>query len=689
MSIMSEIVIYVEVNNYWLQRQKDEGKVPFAEITDMLAEQYSQLSISVRGNKLEIKNVKSSENFDVRESIKQFFADHYQMSINDGDYNLIARVSPSLDDVSKEIVKDDGVKEDNPPDTDSDKIAVPDNKQSKYFRLPELDTFLTEFDLMVKNAKKFNLPDAVWSANILLSMDSGYGISTLSEHIADILSANGYIFFGKTKKRVVEYFIPEEPNGASRYWEMMLNEIGHYCQEEKSNGKRNNNAPFVFLIDLSECFGGTEERKFRENLNKLAKIKGSFLFLFRIPYVESTALKKTRDTLSDMFLIRQIVVPPYSNGVMVQYLKRQLSEKGFVLQDNLDEMLEKLIAFEKQDGHFNGLKTIDRLSSDIIYYMLTQKQECEFLSVSANDLVKMYHLLETENEDPEEAINRLCGMDNVKRTIDEIVSQIQLYNELKASGKKLSAPAMHMRFVGNPGTGKTMIARLIAQLFREKGILKKGYFFEINARNLCGRYVGETAPKTRGFCKDALGSILFIDEAYALYHGKGGADYGQEAIEALITEMENNRDNLVIIMAGYKKEMDEMLKSNPGLADRIPYEIEFKNYTKEELIDIFFVMLGDNFSYSDGFDRAIREFIYSIPDSVLKDEGFGNARMIRNLYERIWSKAAYRRSVSKEKTIILQEDDVRRAVSDEQFRQLIVEKKRKIGFIGGNEDGRN
>ena len=300
--------------------------------------------------------------------------------------------------------------------------------------------------------------------------------------------------------------------------------------------------------------------------------------------------------------------------------------------------------------------------------------------ISRQDLMDMYEFIQENEPDPEKMLAQLCGMENVKQTIDEIVAQINLYKEMKQSGKKLLAPTMHMRFVGNPGTGKTTVARLVAQIFKEKGILSKGYFYEIKARDLCGRYIGETAPKVSGYCRDALGSVLFIDEAYTLYRSDSNWDYGREAIDTLITEMENNRDNLVVIMAGYKEEMDNLLKANDGLASRIPYEIKFRNYTKKELIEIFYSMLGDNFSYTDGFDSAIRTFIEDIPDEMLKQDTFGNARIIRNLYERIWSKAAYRRSISGEKEIVLQEEDVQGAVSDEEFQQLLVNETRKIGF---------
>lgn len=680
--MMTEIVICVEINNFWINKQKEKGEVPFAAFSDMLSQKYPAVRISASENKLEIGNVQSPGlSADIREAIKNFFTEKYQMSIVEGDYNIITKSHCVSEQLATQEYKTNQLKADTAQAGDAtDNTAGSLSEAEKYIRLPELDAFLEEFGAILKNTKKFKISKIVWSTNILLSMDSGYGISTVNQRIADMLSENGFLYNNQNPKQIAEYVIPEESKEADQYWETMLNRIEKCYLEEKETGRRSSNAPLIYCIDLSECLGGMNEKKLYDNLHKLAKIKGSFLYSFRIPYVESIALGKMKGILSDMFMIRQIVVPPYSNDVLVQYLKNQLHENQITLQGSIDELLEKLITMEKQDGHFHGLKTIDRLMSDIIYNKLSVEQTNEYISVDADDLMKMYHLSEMEVDDPEEAINQLCGMENVKRTIDEVIAQIQLYNELKSSGKKLSAPTMHMRFVGNPGTGKTTVARLVAQLYKEKGILSKGHFFEIKARDLCGRYVGETAPKTSRYCKDALGSVLFIDEAYSLYRGKDRNDFGQEAIETLITEMENNRDNLIVIMAGYKNEMNELLRSNPGLASRIPYEVEFRNYTKDELIDIFYTMLGDSFSYSDDFDRAVREFVYSIPDSVLDDEEFANARMIRNLYERIWSKAAYRRSISKEKEIILTEEDVQRAVADEEFQRLLVSNKNTIGF---------
>ena len=152
----------------------------------------------------------------------------------------------------------------------------------------------------------------------------------------------------------------------------------------------------------------------------------------------------------------------------------------------------------------------------------------------------------------------------------------------------MERPCIHMRFVGNPGTGKTTVARIIGKILKEKGVLRIGNFYEYAGRDFCGRYVGETAPKTASICRDAYGSVLFIDEAYSLYRGDDNSrDYGREALDTLIAEMENHRNDFVVIMAGYTDDMDKLMAGNMGLASRMPYTIEFPNFTREQLYEIF------------------------------------------------------------------------------------------------------
>ena len=197
---------------------------------------------------------------------------------------------------------------------------------------------------------------------------------------------------------------------------------------------------------------------------------------------------------------------------------------------------------------------------------------------------------------------------------------------------------------------------------------------------MVGRYVGETAPKTASKCRDAYGSVLFIDEAYSLYRSTDETrDFGREALDTLIAEMENHRNDFVVIMAGYTDEMDTLMKGNSGLLSRMPYTIEFPNFTKEQLYQIFVSMINDKLKVDKNLYIAAKEYFEGIPDSVISSKEFSNARFVRNLYERVWAKAAMRCQLSGSSEISLTKEDFEHASTDKEFKTN-MEKKMKLGF---------
>ena len=225
----------------------------------------------------------------------------------------------------------------------------------------------------------------------------------------------------------------------------------------------------------------------------------------------------------------------------------------------------------------------------------------------------------------------LIGLAPVKRRIRETALLLLVARARKDHGLTQETPTLHMSFTGNPGTGKTTVALRMANLLHRLGYIRKGHLVTVTRDDLVGQYIGHTAPKTREVLKRAMGGVLFIDEAYYLYRPENERDYGQEAIEILLQVMENQRDDLVVIVAGYQDRMDTFFSSNPGFRSRIANPIDFPDYGDEELVAIAEVMLGaQSYRLSDAAREALMAYI---PRRRMQPH-FANARSIRNALDR-------------------------------------------------------
>lgn len=232
----------------------------------------------------------------------------------------------------------------------------------------------------------------------------------------------------------------------------------------------------------------------------------------------------------------------------------------------------------------------------------------------------------------EQELNQIVGNEHIKEHIRRLQAQVKIQKMRKEQGLATNGQSLHMIFTGNPGTGKTTIARLVGNVLRELGVCKKGHVVEVGRSDLVGQYVGHSAPKVIDKVQEALGGILFIDEAYSLARG-GKNDFGKEVIDTLVQEMENHREELIVILAGYPKEMDDFLKLNPGLKSRFPYVFEFKDYNERELIELFFRMAKQDDYKID--KNAIGILRYLANDAVNKNErDTGNGRYVRNMLEK-------------------------------------------------------
>ena len=225
----------------------------------------------------------------------------------------------------------------------------------------------------------------------------------------------------------------------------------------------------------------------------------------------------------------------------------------------------------------------------------------------------------------------LVGLAPVKARIRDIAALLLVDGLRRRVGLSTGAPSLHMSFTGNPGSGKTTVALRMAQILHHLGYLRKGHLVAVTRDELVGQYIGHTAPKTREVLKRAMGGVLFIDEAYYLYRPENERDYGQEAIEILLQEMENRRDDLVVIFAGYKAPMDRFFSSNPGLSSRVAHHIDFPDYTADELLAIATLMLGTlQYTLSTAAEPILRDYI----ERRMQQPNFANARSIRNALDR-------------------------------------------------------
>lgn len=348
-------------------------------------------------------------------------------------------------------------------------------------------------------------------------------------------------------------------------------------------------------------------------------------------------LSRENNTLKNNFDFEIVSIKPTVQDIY-QELLNKLEEKEELTEEFKVKLLEYVTeTYPNTDLDYS--EYIEKLYTKIVF----NKTENFTL-----DLIPGYNKKKTLDEIFED-LNSLVGLKKVKNMLHELVDLIELKNKA-GNDLKISNTNMHMVFLGNPGTGKTTVARIVAQILYNLNYIKQNKLIEVSSKDLVAEYVGQTAPKTMDVIEKAMGGVLFIDEAYSLASGKGqGNSYNEEAIATLIQAMENSRDNLVVIFAGYTVEMQDFLNANSGIVSRIGYTVEFEDYTEDELVQIFKNMVKKaGFEITDEAIQKAKDIIKKYKNT----KNFGNARFARSLYEKSVIKHASNTKGKKRKSIL-------------------------------------
>lgn len=521
---------------------------------------------------------------------------------------------------------------------------------------------------IIKNNKRYselNIDNPGLFYNVLISGNEGCGKSTIGRLVAELYYSLGVI--GKGKIFSIDYNKDIYP--------------GYSLERTVGNVQSG-----AVIINCS-----IEHKRAGNNLSVLKQTiknyKKNFVFLIIVDNINADEFIINAELKSSINF--QINIPDYNDIEMLKLVKYFGNHEGYDISEVAEEYILKAIKYYKEKGEFKNIYTAERIIDKAVVKRL--------LNGSDNILIeKDFYFIETETKknegsnqkesEPIEELESLIGLTEVKKKVKEIASFAAVQEKRRKMGLDQDKICLHMCFSGEPGTCKTTVARCIGKILNKLNILSKGHFIEAAREDLCGKYIGYTASMTADKINEAKGGVLFIDEAYSLV-SSSDKDYGHEAINTLVKKMEDMRGDLVVIFAGYSKEIEELLKMNPGLRSRIAFHIEFKNYSPMELFDIWKKFYKDNnYEITEEASEEMKKLCFRAYN--LSWQGFSNGRTIRNYFER--TKMAQAVRILQQNLITVQDimtityEDIKSLSSELETEKVVkVESnKHKIGFVG-------
>ena len=519
----------------------------------------------------------------------------------------------------------------------------------------------------IKNMKKRKLENPEENIKVgmhlVLTGNPGTGKTMIARKLGEILAAIDYLDKGHVvevdKSGLVSQFVGETPQ-----------KVQQKCDEAMGG---------ILFVDEAYALAGSAENKAdahsRDAINTLLKRmeddRDKFMVIAAGYHNEMELFVNSNTGLRSRF-DRYIHIEDYKPDELIAIFKYFARKNNYNVSPEAEDKLTDIInnMYNKRDRNFANAREVRKLYeqtllnlSNRVVNTSSEKENVDTNTILAEDLP--YEEVKVKNLDEIFAeINTLIGLDNVKEQLEKMAAFVRVEQSRKKVLGKSSSIDYHYAFMGNPGTGKTTVARYIGKIFKSLGLLSKGHLVETDRSDLVGKFVGQTEAKTREVIDSAMGGVLFIDEAYSLVMENSGSDFGQHVVQTVLKRMEDDSGKFVAIIAGYPNEMEKFIHSNPGLESRFKKQIIFSDYNVDELMQIFMKFVESRelklTSEAEKKVRVVIEELYS-----KRDKNFGNGRTVRNLFDSILENQSFRLSklldtmeLDKELLITIKEEDV-------------------------------